>query len=113
LASVDNVVIGTTEKLQDSRWKKAIVIQRSTRGMLSRKFAHTVVAAFRLHKIVAGAQVIVKMPDAGGAGGGDKQAGVVLKRRGGSGLQKVQVDLGHGQKQWIDEHYVGLGGEIA
>ena len=62
------------------------MIQNSTRGMLARKFAHTVVAAFRLHKIVAGAQVTVTLPDADGgnaaAAGSHKQAGVVLKRRG-------------------------------
>ena len=85
--------------------------------MLARKFSHTVVAAFRLHKIVEGAQVTVTLPDADGgdaaAAGSHKQAGVVLKRRGGSDQQKVQVDLGHGKKQWIDEHCVGLGGEIA
>ena len=45
--------------------------------MLARKFSHTVVAAFRLHKIVEGAQVTVTLPDADGgdaaAAGSHKQ----------------------------------------
>ena len=52
-----NVSHRTTDVYQATCNHKAIVIQRSVRGHITRKFATTVMAAMRFHKIVEGAKV--------------------------------------------------------